>query len=193
MWASKFRGRFAFAGVKPSKSGVPSCDSTMGKWPPGSTPVFLSGPSWKSSASCWTAAATWGTDMTAAADIAVVGLGAAGSATLQALARRGHSVIGIDRFHPPHALGSTHGRSRIIREAYYESPVYVPLVQRAYEEWARIERECGRQLFWQTGGLMIGSPEGELVAGARRSAVEHGLSYQWLTPEEVRREFPVFR
>jgi sarcosine oxidase len=40
---------------------------------------------------------------------------------------------------------------------------------------------------------MIGPPEGELVQGARRSAVEHGLPYQWLTPGDIRREFPVFQ
>ncbi|HSB54168.1 MAG TPA: FAD-dependent oxidoreductase, partial [Gemmatimonadales bacterium] len=80
------------------------------------------------------------------ADIAVVGLGAAGSAILEALARRGVRAVGLDQFHPPHHFGSTHGRSRVIREAYYESPVYVPLVQRAYQEWDRLARESGRHL-----------------------------------------------
>lgn len=130
--------------------------------------------------------------MTATADVAVVGLGAAGSATLQALARRGVSAIGIDRFHPPHIHGSTHGRSRIIREAYYESPAYVPLVQRAYQEWTRIAGEAGRSLFTRTGGLMIGPADGELVAGARRSASEHGLPHELLTAAEIRRRFPAF-
>ena len=111
--------------------------------------------------------------MTATADVAVVGLGAAGSATLQALARRGISGLGIDRFHPPHIHGSTHGRSRVIREAYYESPVYVPLVQRAYREWERIAGETGRTLLTRTGGIMIGPADGELVGGASRSAAEH--------------------
>src|ERR671936_635825 len=93
-------------------------------------------------------------------DIIIVGLGAMGSAALYHCARRGVRVVGFDRFAPPHALGSTHGRSRIIREAYYEHPLYVPLVRRAYELWADLEREAGRTLFVKTGGLMIGPADG---------------------------------
>jgi sarcosine oxidase len=89
-------------------------------------------------------------------DVIVVGLGAMGSAALFHLAQRGVRVIGFDRFAPPHTLGSTHGLSRIIREAYYEHPCYVPFVQRAYELWADLERRAARRLFHQTGGLMIG-------------------------------------
>ena len=149
-------------------------------------------PSWKSSVSCLTGAATSGSSVAATFDVAVVGLGAVGSATLQALARRGVRAIGLDRFHPPHTQGSSHGRSRVIREAYYESPVYVPLVRRAYEEWARIARDTGRTLLRQTGGLMIGPARGELVAGALRSATTHGLPHELLDPDEIRRRFPVF-
>jgi sarcosine oxidase len=130
--------------------------------------------------------------VTATADVAVVGLGAAGSAILQALARRRVSAVGIDRFHPPHIHGSTHGRSRVIREAYYESPAYVPLVQGAYREWARIAGETGRPLFTRTGGLMIGPEDGGLVAGARRSATEHALPHELLSALEIRRRFPAF-
>jgi sarcosine oxidase len=53
-------------------------------------------------------------------DVAVVGLGAAGAATLYQLARRGVRVVGIDRFSPPHVYGSTHGDTRITREAIGE-------------------------------------------------------------------------
>jgi sarcosine oxidase len=125
-------------------------------------------------------------------DVAVVGLGAAGSATIQALARRGLRTIGLDRYHPPHHHGSTHGRSRVIREAYYESPAYVPLVQWAYQEWDRIGRDSGRPLLRQTGGLMLGSADGELVAGALQSATLHGLPHELLGPAEIRRRFPIF-
>ncbi len=131
--------------------------------------------------------------MTPRADVAIVGLGAAGSAAALALARRGCSVLGLDRFHPPHALGSTHGRSRIIREAYYESPVYVPLVRRAYELWRALEHDSGRLLLRETGGLMLGAPGGELVDGARRSAELHRLPFELLAAPEIRRRFPVFR
>ncbi len=70
-------------------------------------------------------------------DVVVVGLGAMGSAAMYALAQRGRRVIGIDRFEPGHNLGSSYGESRIIRMAYYEDPVYVPLLRLAYAAWKR--------------------------------------------------------
>ncbi len=126
-------------------------------------------------------------------DVIVVGLGAMGSATVWQLARRGLRVLGLDRFSPPHTLGSTHGESRIIREAYFESPVYVPLVQRAYELWGELEREAGARLLVETGGLMIGPGESEIVTGARRSAELHGLAHEVLGGAEVGRRFPALQ
>jgi len=123
-------------------------------------------------------------------DVIVVGLGAMGSAASYHLAKSGKQVLGLDRFTSPHAFGSSHGQTRIIREAYFEHPLYVPMVQRAYELWADLERQADRRLFQQTGGLMIGRPDGVLVSGAKRSAEEHGLSYEVLGAVAVRRRFP---
>jgi len=68
----------------------------------------------------------------------------------------------------------------------------VPLVQRAYELWAELEKNSGRRLLQQTGGVMIGPPAGALVSGARRSAEEHRLRHELLSSAELRRRFPVF-
>jgi sarcosine oxidase len=122
-----------------------------------------------------------------------VGLGATGSAALLAIARRGKRIIGLDRFSPPHTLGSSHGRSRIIREALYESPIYVPLVRRAYELWQALERDTGRDLLRRIGGLMLGPPDGALVQGASRSAEMHAVSFEVLNAVDIRRRFPVFQ
>jgi sarcosine oxidase len=65
-------------------------------------------------------------------------------------------------------------------------------VQRAYELWAELERRAARRLFHQTGGLMIGDENGVLVAGALRSAREHGLAHEMLSAKEVRSRFPAF-
>ena len=126
-------------------------------------------------------------------DVVVAGLGAMGSAAAFQLARRGARVLGLDRFAPPHALGSSHGRSRIIREAYFEDPLYVPLVQRAYERWAELERLSGRTLLVRTGGLMLGPPDGMVFRGALHSAEVHGLPHEVLTAGEVHRRVPGFR
>ncbi len=125
-------------------------------------------------------------------DVIVVGLGAMGSATLHQLAQRGVRALGIEQFMPGHARGSSHGRSRIIREAYFEDPRYVPLVQRAYELWAALERESGEQLLLQTGGMMLGTPESAVVRGARLSAELHGLPHELLDASAIRARFPAF-
>lgn len=121
-------------------------------------------------------------------DVVVLGLGAAGSAAACHLARRGARVLGLEQHGPLHALGSSHGRTRIIRVAYFEHPDYVPLLRRAWELWRALERDAGRELLLQTGGLMIGPPGGEVVAGALRSAREHGLEHRLLDAAELRRE-----
>ena len=124
------------------------------------------------------------------ADVLVVGLGAMGSMALWRLARRGASVVGFDRFEPPHAFGSSHGESRIIRTAYYEGPGYVPLVREAFGLWRELEGESGVSILTMTGALMIGNPSSDVVAGALASAREHGLEHEVLDPAEVHRRFP---
>ena len=62
--------------------------------------------------------------MDGAYDVIIVGLGAMGSAAAYRLAAKGKRVLGLDRFHPPHQFGSSHGLTRIIREAYFEHPIY---------------------------------------------------------------------
>jgi sarcosine oxidase len=125
--------------------------------------------------------------------VVVAGLGATGSAAAFHLARRGHMVIGFDRFSPPHQFASSSGETRIIREAYYEHPQYVPLIQRAYANWDELERISGQQLFVRTGGLMVGVPDGPLVTGARASAAEYQLPVETLTAGDISRRFPAFR
>lgn len=126
-------------------------------------------------------------------DVIVAGLGAVGSAAAFHLARNGQKVLGLDRFTPPHSFGSSHGQTRIIREAYFEHPLYVPLVQRAYKLWDELERLSGRSLLRITGGLMVGHPDGVLVSGARHSAEQHALPYEMLTAAEVATRFPALQ
>src|SRR5688572_28894394 len=123
-------------------------------------------------------------------DVVVAGLGAMGSAALYHLARRGVKVLGLDQFAPPHANGSSHGETRVIREAYFEHPSYVPLVQRAYTLWGELEKEIGEQLYLKTGGMMVGPPEGTVVSGSLQSAREHGLPHELLDSSAIRQRCP---
>ena len=126
-------------------------------------------------------------------DVIIVGLGAMGSAAAYHLAQRGQRVLGLDRFSPPHAMGSSHGQTRIIREAYFEHPCYVPIVQRAYVLWEELSRAADMPLFVQTGGLMIGAPDSIVFTGAKRSADTHRLPHELLSAKEVRQRFPALR
>jgi sarcosine oxidase len=126
-------------------------------------------------------------------DCMVIGLGANGSSTLYHLSGTGKKVIGIDRFTPPHIYGSSHGESRIIRKAYYEAPVYVPLLQASYTEWAKLEKAAGKKLFLPTGGIMLGNKDAAVVQGSRLSADTHGIPYEFLDSTAIRKRFPAFR
>lgn len=125
-------------------------------------------------------------------DVIVVGLGAMGSAVSWQLARRGLSVIGLDRYSPPHRAGSTHGESRITRLAVGEGDEYVPLVRRSHELWREIEAESSQALLTQTGGIVIGGSESDFLERTRAIADRHGIAHENLDEAELRRRFPMF-
>ena len=132
-------------------------------------------------------------------DVAVVGLGAMGSAAAWQAAKRGARVLGIDQFRPPHALGSSHGDTRITRLAIGEGEQYTPLVLRSNEIWQEVGREAGERLRVVTGGLIISGPArgatthvanffGNTLAAARRFGIEHEI----LDAPGIRKRFPQF-
>ncbi len=108
-------------------------------------------------------------------DVAVVGLGAAGSSALAALARAGAKAVGIDRFAPPHGLGSSHGETRLLRTAYSEGAAYVPMVLRAIGLWRELERRTGTSLFQQTGVFYCGPQDDAFLTSAKDAARQWDL------------------
>jgi sarcosine oxidase len=126
-------------------------------------------------------------------DVAVIGLGAIGSAALHHLAERGLRVVGIEQFTPGHDRGSSHGETRIIRLGYFEHPSYVPLVHAAIPLWRTLERDSGKALLEVTGVIEMGAPDSTLVAGTLQSAQTHGLRHEVLDAASVERRFPTFR
>ena len=115
-----------------------------------------------------------------------------GSAACYHFARRGLSVLGIEQFEVGHERGSSHGRSRVIRKAYFEDPRYVPLLHECYKLWGELEAATGETLMHQTGCLNFGPTEHECVRGVCESAERHGLSHEILSAEEICRRWPVF-
>ncbi|MBI1862015.1 MAG: N-methyl-L-tryptophan oxidase [Deltaproteobacteria bacterium] len=127
-------------------------------------------------------------------DTIVVGVGGMGSAACYQLARRGKTVLGIEAHTIAHDRGSSHGQTRLIRRAYFESSDYIPLLNRSYELWRQIEEESKTQLFVQNGLLMIGNPErgGEAIRGTLESAKAYQIPVERLSPAALRERFPRF-
>jgi sarcosine oxidase len=130
----------------------------------------------------------------------VVGLGAMGSATAYQLARRGASLVGLDRYAPPHTHGSTHGETRVTRQAIGEGAEYSPFAMRSHEIWREIEQATGSDLLTVTGGVIISSSNAgaELhvpgfLATTIGAARRYGIAHEVLDAAEIRRRYPPFR
>jgi sarcosine oxidase len=123
-------------------------------------------------------------------DVAIAGLGGIGSAIAAHCAGRGASVLGLEQFGPVHDRGASHGKSRMIRQAYFEDAAYVPLVLRSYELWRELEEKSAEQLLRITGVLSVGRKDSEIIAGTKRSAAQHGLRVEALSREQVRQRYP---
>lgn len=134
------------------------------------------------------------------ADVAVIGLGAMGSATVFQLARRGVDVVGIDRFDPPHRFGSSHGDTRITRQAIGEGDAYVPLALRSHAIWDALEAETGEHLIERCGFVAMASDDDAMVhhgktgfvAATIAAARRHGIAHEVPSADEVRYRFPQF-
>lgn len=133
-------------------------------------------------------------------DVAVIGLGAMGSASLYQLARRGAKAIGFDRFVPPHDRGSTHGETRITRQAIGEGEAYVPLALRSHEIWRELEAATGDTLLVEAGCLVLSRPDDAVERRARtgfiqrtiRAAENFGIRHEVLSADEVAYRHPQF-
>jgi sarcosine oxidase len=123
-------------------------------------------------------------------EVAVIGLGAMGSAACAAVALRGRSTGGFEQFALDHELGSSSGKTRIIRMAYFEDPAYVPLLRRAYEGWHALERRTSSTLLDLYGVLMVGLPDSDAIAGVQRAARAFDIPITALDAHEMQRRFP---
>lgn len=122
----------------------------------------------------------------------VVGLGALGSATAYALAKGGHSVLGLEQFELGHSRGASHDTSRILRHSYH-TPGYVELTFAAYDDWARLEADCGKQLVTEVGGLDLFPPGAATAVDDYASSMStHGVKYETLDAAEVQHRWPQF-
>lgn len=101
-------------------------------------------------------------------------------------------MLGLDPYPPAHDRGSSHGETRVIRQAYFEHPDYVPLLLRAYALWRELEQRHGQPLLFPVGLLQVGPPQGVVIPGVLRAATAHRLSVETLPADEAQRRFPGF-
>ncbi len=134
-------------------------------------------------------------------DVAIVGLGAMGSATLYQLAKRGVKVAGLDRYAPPHPYGSSSGETRITREAVGEGLAYVPFVVDSHRIWRELEAATGNTLFNACGALVMGPGDGvtthhgmpDFTARSIEAAERYRIPHEVIDGAEVAWRFPMFR
>ncbi len=125
-------------------------------------------------------------------DYLVVGGGGLGTSVAYFLSHLPGRTLVLERFYENHPFGSSHGKTRILRTAYAEGSVFVPLVLRARELWKDLNREAGQQIFRPTGVLLVGRRDSPEVDRARESARSYGLPYELLSEEAAPRRFPAF-
>nr|WP_245362786.1 N-methyl-L-tryptophan oxidase [Pseudomonas sp. BP8] len=130
----------------------------------------------------------------------VLGLGAMGAATVYQLAKAGVKVVGIDRHHPPHTFGSSHGDTRITRLSVGEGAQYVPSVGRAQRLWRELEALSGESLFEQSGLLVLTSSpdfdphdQTDFTLRTIGLAQTYGIDHEVLDATQIRQRFPQFR
>jgi len=126
-------------------------------------------------------------------DVIVLGVGSMGASTCYHLAKRGYKVLGLEQFDITHELGSHAGQSRIIRKAYGEGSDYVPLLERAYQNWKTLEEESGYQVYYDTGLLYLGSQEDTFLNTVKKSSKAYNITVNELSEEACSAKYPQFK
>ncbi|SDQ13998.1 N-methyl-L-tryptophan oxidase [Microbacterium sp. cf332] len=125
-------------------------------------------------------------------DVAVVGMGALGSAAAYHLSRTGVRTIAFEQFELGHVRGASHDTSRIIRTSYGSTP-YVRLAQASYRDWAAFEAATGERLTTVTGGLVFIPTDGPFAASDFVSSLtEAQVPHELLAPDDVHARWPQF-
>jgi len=126
-------------------------------------------------------------------DVIVIGVGSMGSSACYYLSKKGYKILGLEQFSISHEFGSHAGQSRIIRKAYFENADYVPLLERAYQNWKALEEETGTKIYHPTGLVYFGPHSHSLIEGVKQSASLYDIELSTFNPEETSKKFPWFK
>ncbi|MBX9688162.1 MAG: FAD-dependent oxidoreductase, partial [Candidatus Obscuribacterales bacterium] len=122
----------------------------------------------------------------------IIGGGIVGSAAAYLIARTGSSVLLFEQFEFGHERGSSHGESRIIRYSY-DHPTYLEMARGVYPLWQEIEKESGKPLLRQTGGIDLDEEGGIRISACRENFQQAGIKHEVLDLKEINKRFPQFR
>ena len=125
-------------------------------------------------------------------DVIVIGVGSMGSSACYYLAKAGYKVLGLEQFDISHEFGSHAGQSRIIRKAYFENADYVPLLERAYQNWRTLEEETGTKIYHKTGLVYFGPQDHSLIEGVKESASLYNIELINFSATKAAGQFPHF-
>lgn len=126
-------------------------------------------------------------------DLIIIGSGSVGAAAGYYAAQAGLSVLMTDSHLPPHADGSHHGDTRLIRHAYGEGEKYVPMVLRAQTLWDELAALSQKPLFQKTGVLNLGPAHSTFLANVAESAKAFNLPLESLDAQAVMTRWPEIR
>ena len=121
-------------------------------------------------------------------DVAIVGLGAVGSAALYQLTKLGLTVIGIDSYSPPHIFGSSGGETRIVRQAIGEGEHYVPLALQSYDIWQELEQLSQQKLLYKVGGLVLAPREDKFFGTTVQAAQKYNIKHKIFDNQEIKKK-----
>ncbi|KAM3404887.1 hypothetical protein ACQJBY_007778 [Aegilops geniculata] len=113
-------------------------------------------------------------------DVIVVGAGIMGSCAAHAAASRGARTLLLERFDLLHDLGSSHGHSRTIRDAYLKAR-YPPMVRLARRLWGDAQADAGYRVLTPSPHLAMGprSSAALLAAVGNGGAAEVDVAGRW--------------
>lgn len=116
--------------------------------------------------------------------VAVVGGGIVGANAARFLAQRGHAVTVFDPRPPGHTLGSSHGRSRIVRRAYPDA-FWTAIMTEAYPMWAELEAESGTPMLHEVGLLTFGARDSEMLASMEEALTDLRVPFRAAAPDDA--------
>lgn len=126
-------------------------------------------------------------------DVIIVGLGPWGSSAAWQLAERGKSVLGIDKFVPPHMHGSHGGATRLARQSSSAGAQYTAFTKRTFELWDKLSAATGATLLNRSGSLFVGEPGSMWFDKTIGSLTSSDFEYEVIEADSARARFPQVR